>query len=68
MKVGDLVAWRSPTWAGKEIPLKESTIGLIVETGKFAGNGDVRVLWNRGIDCHEPHVHNSKFLKLVTSS
>ena len=62
MKVGDLVVWRSPTWAGKE------SIGLVIETGKYTGNGDVKVLWNRGLDSDEPHVHNSKFLKLVTSS
>ena len=62
MKVGDLVVWRGSLWTGKE------SVGLVVETGKYAGNGDVKVLWNRGFDSDEPHVHNSKFLKLVTSS
>ena len=62
MRVGDLVAWRGSLWAGKE------SVGLVVETGKYAGNGDVKVLWNRGIDCCEPQIHNSKYLKLLTSS
>ncbi len=59
MQVGDLVTWKS---------YDEGVVGLIVEIGKYAGNGDVKVLWNRGIDSHEPCVHNSKFLKALTSS
>ena len=58
MQVGDLVTWKS----------YDEGVGLIVEIGKYAGNGDVKVLWNRGIDSHEPCVHNSKFLKALTSS
>ena len=59
MQVCDLVTWKT---------YDEDVVGLIVEIGKYAGNGDVKVLWNRGIDSHEPHVHNSKFLKVLTSS
>ena len=58
MKVGDLV-----TWKNHDVDM----VGLIVEIGKYAGNGDVKVLWS-GIDSYEPHVQNSKFLKLLTSS
>ena len=61
MQVGDLVVWRA-----HKKPYR--LLGLVVETGKYTGNGDVKVLWNRGVDSDEPHVHNSKFLKLVTSS
>jgi hypothetical protein len=63
MKIGDLVTWRNPT-STRNPP----AIGLVVETGKYTGNADVKVLWNRGTDMHYPHVHNSKFLKLLTSS
>ncbi len=43
MKVGDLVtyAFQRPRWReGKSVD-----VGLIVETGKYTGNADVKVLW-----------------------
>lgn len=41
MKVGDLVTYQYQANTGNIIH-----VGLIVETGKFTGNTDVRVLWN----------------------
>ena len=43
MKAGDLVTYwfQRPRWReGKSVD-----VGLIVETGKFTGNRDVKVLW-----------------------
>ena len=61
MQVGDLVMWRLDAYTN-------AAVGLIVEAGKYAGNADVKVLWNRGVDSEKPHVHNSKFLRLVDDS
>ena len=53
MQVGDLICH------GK----KKSQVGIIVETGKYAGNADIKVLW-----LTPPHptveVHNSSFFMI----
>lgn len=60
MRVGDLVLWK-----GRYSP---KVVGLVIATGKYAGNTDVKVLWSKGLDSDEPHTHNSKFLTVLTSS
>ena len=43
MQVGDLVtyAFQRPRWRKGE----SVSVGLIVETGKYTGNKDVKVMW-----------------------
>ncbi len=57
MKVGDLVCHTQ----------QESQIGIVVETGRYAGNGNIMILWC-GVGDGEPHVHNRSFIKLLTPS
>ena len=60
MQVGDLVTYwfQLPRWR-KGLSVD---VGLIVETGKYTGNRDVKVLWN---DKTEPETEASQHLTLV---
>ena len=60
MQVGDLVTYyfQRPRWLkGQSVH-----VGLIVETGKYTGNRDVKVLWT---DKSEPETEGSQHLTLV---
>ena len=60
MQIGDLVTYhfQLPRWReGLSVH-----VGLIVETGKYTGNRDVKVLWN---DKKEPETEASQHLTLV---
>ena len=56
MQVGDLVTHSMRN---------TKQIGLVTEVGKYAGNGDVKVLWAKQ---KESYVQNSTYLKLVDDS
>ena len=60
MQVGDLVTYwfQLPRWR-KGLSVD---VGVIVETGKYTGNRDVKVLWN---DKTEPETEGSQHLTLV---
>lgn len=60
MKVGDLVtyAFQAARWRKGE----SVSVGIVVETGKYTANRDVKVLWNDGT---EPETEASQHLKLV---
>ena len=63
MQVGDLVTYsfqRSRWRKGESVSL-----GLIVETGKYTANRDVKVLWT---DQTEPETEASQHLSLVDMS
>jgi len=56
MQVGDLVCHAQA----------ESQIGIVVEMGRYAGNGNIKILWcGFGSD---PHIHNRAFIKLLKPS
>ena len=63
MQVGDLVTYtfQRARW------LKDQSVhvGLVVETGKYTGNTDVKVLWT---DKAEPETEASQHLSLVDKS
>jgi hypothetical protein len=63
MQVGDLVtfAFQASRWRKGE----SVDIGLVVETGKFTGNTNIKVLW-RGET--EPRVQKTSHLRLVDKS
>jgi hypothetical protein len=63
MQVGDLVtyAFQAFRWQ-KGLSVD---VGLIVETGKYTGNGDVKVLWKGKT---EPQIDTSHHLRLVDKS
>jgi hypothetical protein len=56
MKVGDLVGH----YLGDEHP-----VGLVIEVGKYAGNADVKVLWN---GTSEALTQKSMYLKVINES
>ena len=60
MQVGDLVTYcfQRPRWRKGE----SVSVGLVVETGKYTGNCDVKVLWT---DQSEPETETSQHLALV---
>ena len=63
MKVGDLVtyAFQAARWRkGQSVH-----VGLVIETGKFTGNRDVKVLWKGEPD---PQTECSQHLSLVDDS
>ena len=60
MKVGDLVTFAFQ--ARRDLAMD---VGLIVETGKWTGNADVKVLWTGST---EAVTQKSDHLKLLTSS
>ena len=60
MKVGDLVTYwyQRPRWRkGQSVH-----VGLVIETGKFTGNRDVKVLWANE---PEPLTECSQHLSIV---
>lgn len=62
MQVGDLVRFdfqKSRWLRGKSID-----VGLVVETGKYTGNADVKVLWNGKT---EAVTQKSQHLALLTT-
>ena len=63
MQVGDLVtfAFQTSRWRKGE----SVDIGLVVETGKFTGNTNIRVLWKGET---EPRVQKTSHLRLVDDS
>ena len=63
MQVGDLVtyAFQRPRWR-KGLSV---SVGIVVETGKYTANRDVKVLWN---DKTEPETETSQHLSLVDDS
>ncbi len=63
MQVGDLVTYyfqRTRWLKGQSVH-----VGLVVETGKYTGNTDVKVLWT---DKAEPETEASQHLSLVDKS
>ena len=63
MQVGDLVTYmfqRTRWRKGQSV-----SVGLVVETGKFTGNTDVKVLWQGET---KPDTEASHFLSLVDDS
>jgi hypothetical protein len=63
MQVGDLVTYwyQRPRWRkGQSVH-----VGLIIETGKFTGNRDVKVLWTNE---PEPQTECSQHLSVVDDS
>ena len=60
MQVGDLVtfAFQASRWRKGE----SVDIGLVVETGKFTGNTNIRVLWKGET---EPRTQKTSHLRLV---
>ncbi len=63
MQVGDLVTYtfqRARWLKGQSVH-----VGLVVETGKYTGNTDVKVLWT---DKAEPETEASQHLSLVDKS
>ena len=63
MKVGDLVTFTFQTsrWRKGE----SVDIGLVVETGKYTGNTNIKVLWKGET---EPRVQKTSHLRLVDKS
>ena len=63
MQVGDLVTYwyQRPRWRkGQSVH-----VGLIVETGKYTGNTDVKVLWTGQLD---PTTEATHHLSLIDDS
>ena len=62
MQVGDLVTYwyQRPRWR-KGLSVH---VGLVVETGKYTGNADVKVLWNGKT---EAVTQKSQHLALLTT-
>ena len=63
MQVGDLVSYhfQLPRWRkGQSVH-----VGLVIETGKFTGNRDVKVLWTNE---SEPLTECSQHLSIVDMS
>ena len=63
MQVGDLVtyAFQRPRWRKGE----SVSVGLVVESGKYTGNADVKVLWH---GTTEAVTQKSNHLSLVDDS
>jgi|TARA_Y100000992_G_scaffold291537_1_gene248046 hypothetical protein len=56
MKVGDLVTHVTSTLM---------SVGLVIETGKYTGNADIKVLWN---GTREAVTQRSEYLKVINES
>ena len=56
MQVGDLVTHSMRN---------TKQVGLVTEVGKYAGNGDVKVLWAKQT---EVYVQKSTYLKVLTTA
>ena len=67
MKVGDLVSYAFQ--ASRERKGLSFDVGLVVETGKYTGNADVKVLW-MGSDAPAPYpiTQKSCHLRLINAS
>jgi hypothetical protein len=63
MQIGDLVTYyfQLPRWRKGE----SISLGLVVETGKYTANRDVKVLWT---DKTEPETEASQHLSVVDDS
>ena len=63
MQIGDLVTYyfQLPRWSKGE----SVSVGIVVETGKYTGNRDVKVLWTSE---PEPLTECSQHLSLVDDS
>ena len=61
MKVGDLVKYKNlhgHVVNGKFV--SKSWTGIVMETGKYTGNKDLKVMWNHGVE-----TENSSSLEVV---
>ena len=56
MQVGDLVTHSMRN---------TKQIGLVIEVGKYRGNGDVKVLWTKQA---EAYVQQSSYLRVLTTA
>ena len=63
MQVGDLVTFTFQTSRWKKG--ESVSVGLVVETGKYTGNTNIKVLWNGET---EPRVQKTSHLRLVDKS
>ena len=67
VKVGDLVSYAFQ--ASRQRKGLSIDVGLVVETGKYTGNTDVKVLWmGPGAAAPYPITQKSDHLRLLTSS
>ena len=67
MKVGDLVSYAFQ--ASRERKGQSFDVGLVVETGKYTANTDVKVLWmGPGAAAPYPVTQQSDHLRLVDKS
>ena len=62
VKVGDLVSYAFQ--ASRQRKGLSFDVGLVVETGKYTGNADVKVLWTGST---EAVTQKSSHLKLISS-
>jgi hypothetical protein len=60
MQVGDLVTYTFQR--GRWLKGQSVNVGLVVETGKYTGNADVKVLWQGET---KPDTETRKYLSLV---
>ena len=67
MKVGDLVSYAFQ--AARERKGLSIDVGLVVETGKYTGNADVKVLWmGPGAAAPYPITQKSDHLRVINES
>jgi hypothetical protein len=67
MKVGDLVSYAFQ--AARERKGLSIDVGLVVETGKYTGNTDVKVLWmGSGAPAPYPITQKSTHLRVINES
>jgi hypothetical protein len=67
VKVGDLVSYAFQ--ASRQRKGLSIDVGMVVETGKYTGNTDVKVLWmGSGAAAPYPITQKSDHLRLLTSS
>lgn len=64
MKVGDLVTFN----AGERWAEGLNIVGLVVDVGVFAGNKDVKVLWNSRRDAWANNTYKSEHLEVISAS
>jgi hypothetical protein len=64
VKVGDLVTYNSEQhWAeGLNI------VGLVIDVGVFAGNKDVKVMWNSRSPASVSTTYKSEYLEVISES
>ena len=67
MKVGDLVSYAFQ--ASRQRKGLSIDVGLVVETGKYTGNADVKVLWmGKGAPAPYPITQKSDHLRVIKES